>query len=55
MIINLNYYRLDITSSRRNPIINEIEAINPNFCSIIYDKNDLEKYHKSVKEMLDKY
>ena len=52
---NLNYYRLDITSSRRSPIINEIEAINPDFCSIIYDKKDLEKYHKSVKEMLDKY
>ena len=52
---DLSYYRLDVTSDRKNPVINEVEALNPDFCSVIYEKKDLEKYHKSLKEMFENF
>ena len=53
---DLSYFRLDVTSDRETPIINEIEALNPDlFIPGLYELDDLKKYHMNVKNMLDRH
>lgn len=54
---DLSYFRLDVTSDRETPIINEIEALNPDLFvqEFTYKLDDLKKYHINVKNMLDRH